>query len=75
MEFDDKYLEETLSVAIGDKENYHIPKGITRYDFGNSHGWWVRVERDQAKFHQFFLMVNMEALMKLLLNQLTFGMR
>jgi predicted HNH restriction endonuclease len=54
MEFDNKYLEETLSKAIEDKDYFYIPKGLTRYDFGNSHGWWVRVERDQAKFHQFF---------------------
>lgn len=54
MDFDEKYLEETIATATGDKDYFHIPKGLTRYDFGNSHGWWVRVERDQAKFHQFF---------------------
>lgn len=54
MDFDEKYLEETIATATGDSEFFNIPKGLTRYDFGNSHGWWVRVERDQAKFHQFF---------------------
>lgn len=52
--FDDKFLEETISKALGDPDNYHIPKGITRYDYSDQHGWWVRIRRDEASFQEFF---------------------
>lgn len=47
-------LKEILAKAFSDDEYYYLPKGITRYDYGNMHGWWVRLSRDGAKFHQFF---------------------
>jgi len=52
--FDDKFLEETISTALGDPKNFHVPKGISRYDYSDQHGWWVRIRRDDAPFQQFF---------------------
>jgi len=53
-EYDDNFLQETLSHAFGDVEYYCIPKGIIRFDYGNTHGWWVRVTRDNTPFRQLF---------------------
>lgn len=53
--YDDKFLEETIATALGDPENFHVPMGIVRYDYVQSHGWWVRVRREDAQFQQMFL--------------------
>lgn len=53
-DYDDNYLELTLETALGDPENYHVPMGITRYDYAKMHGWWVRVYRDRVQFQEFF---------------------
>lgn len=53
-DFDDSFLEETISAALGDEENYHVPMGIARYDYANSHGWWVRIRREEAPFQKMF---------------------
>ncbi len=52
--FDDEFLEETISKALGDPDNFHIPKGVSRYDYSDQHGWWVRIRRDDTPFQQFF---------------------
>lgn len=52
--YDDNHLELTLEKAFEDKDVYKYPKGIVRYDYGNSHGWWVRINRDTATFRTFF---------------------
>jgi predicted HNH restriction endonuclease len=52
--YDDQFLQETLHYVFADDENYNIPKGIMRFDYGNVHGWWVRVSRDRAMFRDFF---------------------
>ncbi len=31
-----------------------MPLGIRRHDYGNVHGWWVRVSRDKAMFRKLF---------------------
>ena len=53
-EYDDSYLEKTLETALADPENYHVPMGITRYDYAKMHGWWVRVYRDRVQFQELF---------------------
>lgn len=53
-QFDDSYLAETIRVALGDELNYHVPRGIVRYDYASSHGWWVRMHRDEAPFQKMF---------------------
>jgi len=52
--YDDEYLENTLSHAFGDTEFYNVPEGIRRHDYGNMHGWWVRVQRDRTMFRKLF---------------------
>ena len=52
--YDDTYLQETLRVAFEDPLKFKLPKGISRYDYGNTHGWWVRVARDGVKFRKIF---------------------
>jgi len=52
--YDDKFLKETLRHAFENDEYYNVPKGIIRFDYGNDHGWWVRVSRDRAMFRDFF---------------------
>ena len=52
--YDDKFLQETLRHAFENDEYYNVPKGIIRFDYGNDHGWWVRVSRDRAMFRDFF---------------------
>jgi len=52
--FDNKFLEETISKSLSDPENFHVPKGISRYDYSDQHGWWVRIRRDDAPFQKFF---------------------
>lgn len=52
--YDDAYLQETLRIAFGDPQVYKLPKGIIRYDYAHTHGWWVRVTRDGAHFRKIF---------------------
>ena len=52
--FDENYLEQTLRTAFDDPLSYKLPKGVTRYDYANTHGWWVRVTRERVKFRQLF---------------------
>lgn len=52
--YDAAYLEETLRIAFEDPLVYKLPKGILRYDYAHTHGWWVRVTRDGAKFRKLF---------------------
>jgi predicted HNH restriction endonuclease len=53
-DYDDNFLQETLARAFGEEEYYCAPKGIIRFDYGNTHGWWVRVRRDNTPFRQLF---------------------
>jgi predicted HNH restriction endonuclease len=53
-EYDDKFLQETLARALAEEDSYCVPKGIIRFDYGNTHGWWVRVKRDNTPFRQLF---------------------
>jgi predicted HNH restriction endonuclease len=53
-DYDDAYLQETLRVAFEDPLLYKLPKGIIRYDYAHTHGWWVRVTRDGARFRKIF---------------------
>lgn len=53
-EYDDAYLQETMRVAFEDPLVYKLPKGIIRYDYAHTHGWWVRVTRDGAHFRKIF---------------------
>lgn len=52
--YDDNFLQETLRHAFESDEYYNVPKGIIRFDYGNDHGWWVRVSRDRVMFRDFF---------------------
>ena len=52
--YDDEFLQETLDRAFKDQDNYHVPRGIVRYDYVKAHGWWVRVRRDKAYFKRLF---------------------
>lgn len=52
--YDDEYLRETLRIAFENPLYYKLPKGIMRYDYANTHGWWVRVTRDGAHFRKIF---------------------
>lgn len=52
--YDDAYLQETLRIAFQDPLVYKLPKGIIRYDYAHTHGWWVRVTRDGAHFRKIF---------------------
>lgn len=52
--YDEAHLKETLRVALEDPMVYKVPKGITRYDYAQTHGWWVRVRRDGAYFRKIF---------------------
>jgi predicted HNH restriction endonuclease len=52
--YDDAYLQETLRKAFEDPLVYKLPKGIIRYDYANTHGWWVRVTRDGTPFRTIF---------------------
>jgi len=52
--YDDNFLNETLERAFEDERYFGVPKGVVRFDYGNSHGWWVRVTRDKAQFKQLF---------------------
>ena len=52
--YDEKFLQETLEKAFEDDIFYNVPKGITRYDYTNMHGWWVRVTRDKTMFRKLF---------------------
>lgn len=53
-DYDDNFLQETLARAFREEEYYCVPKGIIRFDYGNTHGWWVRVKRDNTPFQQLF---------------------
>lgn len=48
------HLEETLRIAFEDPLFYKLPKGIVRFDYAHTHGWWVRVTRDGASFRKIF---------------------
>lgn len=52
--YDDAYLQETMRVAFEDPLIYKLPKGIVRFDYAHTHGWWVRVTRDGARFRKIF---------------------
>lgn len=52
--YDDAYLKETLKKVFEDSLNYRVPKGVMRYDYAHTHGWWVRVTRENAHFRKFF---------------------
>ncbi|MHB1233447.1 MAG: HNH endonuclease [Burkholderiales bacterium] len=52
--YDDAYLQETLRKAFEDPLLYKLPQGIIRYDYAHTHGWWVRVTRDGARFRKIF---------------------
>lgn len=52
--YDDAYLQETLRVAFEDPLKFKLPKGIVRFDYAHTHGWWVRVTRDGARFRKIF---------------------
>ena len=47
-------LEEDIKLALGDSDDFLVPTGIMRYDHKQTHGWWVRIQRDQASFKKFF---------------------
>lgn len=53
-EYDNDYLEETLRKAFEDPALYKLPKGVIRYDYAHTHGWWVRVTRNGAPFRKLF---------------------
>jgi len=52
--YDDAYLENTIRQVFEDPEHYKLPRGVLRYDYAKTHGWWVRVTRDKAHFRQLF---------------------
>ena len=52
--YDDAYLAQTLDMAFGDSETFQVPVGVSRYDYGRTHGWWVRVSRDGVLFRKMF---------------------
>lgn len=52
--YDEEFLQETLRITFSDAQNYNVPLGIRRHDYGNVHGWWVRVSRDKAMFRKMF---------------------
>lgn len=52
--YDDAYLQETMRIAFEDPLIYKLPKGIIRYDYAHTHGWWARVTRDGAHFRKIF---------------------
>lgn len=52
--YDDAYLQETLRVAFEDPLIYKLPKGIVRFDYAHTHGWWARVTRDGVRFRKIF---------------------
>jgi predicted HNH restriction endonuclease len=52
--YDDNFLHETLLHAFENEEFYNVPQGIMRFDYGNDHGWWVRVSRDRVMFRELF---------------------
>lgn len=52
--YDDEYLKEVLRIVFEDPLLYKVPKGVIRYDYVNTHGWWVRVVREGVRFRKFF---------------------
>lgn len=52
--YDDAYLQKTLRFAFEDPLIFKLPKGIVRFDYSHTHGWWVRVTRDGARFRKIF---------------------
>ena len=52
--YDESYLKATISKALEDPYVFKLPKGIIRYDYRHTHGWWVRVTREKASFRKFF---------------------
>jgi predicted HNH restriction endonuclease len=52
--FDDAFLRGTLERAFESPDYYNMPRGIKRFDYGNAHGWWVRVRRDRTSFRKLF---------------------
>lgn len=53
-EYDKAYLSICLERAFRDPAYYHVPQGITRYDYSDSHSWWLRITRDSAQFQEHF---------------------
>ncbi len=53
-EYDDAYLSLCIERAFQDPANYKVPLGITRYDYSDSHSWWLRITRDTAQFKEHF---------------------
>lgn len=54
MAFDGKFLADTLERSLADPVNFHLPTGISRFDYGHQHGWWVRLTRDGVQFQKMF---------------------
>lgn len=54
IEYDDAFLAECLDKAFGKPDSYTVPMGIERRDLYGSHGWSVRVSRDNVRFQPFF---------------------
>jgi predicted HNH restriction endonuclease len=52
--YDEQFLQETLLRVFENEEYYNLPRGIKRFDYGTTHGWWVRVSRDRAMFRKLF---------------------
>lgn len=52
--YDEHYLQETLRRVFENQECYNLPRGIKRFDYGVTHGWWVRVSRDRTMFREIF---------------------
>jgi len=52
--YDDAYLAETLELALGDPEVFRVPVGIVRYDYGRTHGWFVRIMVDGERTNDMF---------------------
>ncbi len=54
LQYDENYLKICLDRAFNDSEVYCVPQGITRYDYGHTHSWWLRITRDNAQFCEHF---------------------
>ena len=52
--YDDAYLAETIGIALGDPEAFHVPVGVIRYDYGRTHGWFVRIKVDGGRTNDMF---------------------
>ena len=52
--YDEAQLDRTLRLAFADPENFMVPKGIIRFDYGTTHAWRTKLTRDSAKFIEYF---------------------